>query len=224
MKLLMAFSLFLSSADHNNNAALRICGPPTMFANELCLPSMPPNAVGESHRETLHQLGHDLAQIDDQKLSALVSYRMFGHDEFDHPFWGCCVESACVNTTNEILVLIPSDEDDNIERALRWIPLTDLYTTKQAQLFYQVLYKGPSEEVMHETLQVFHDFFEYTAETNWSYEKRLEFYHSFPFEELTTKEAVMAFRPILFGCPAFTANFDRFQPSLRPPISMFTNE
>mmetsp|Transcript_3681 Transcript_3681/g.5497 ORF Transcript_3681/g.5497 Transcript_3681/m.5497 type:complete len:89 (-) Transcript_3681:88-354(-) len=79
---------------------------------------------------------------------------------------------------------------------------------KQAQLSYQVLYEGPSEEVLNEILQVFRDVFEYAVKTNWSYTKRLEFYHSFPFEELTTKEAVLAFRPILFGCPAFTENID----------------
>mmetsp|Transcript_14017 Transcript_14017/g.20062 ORF Transcript_14017/g.20062 Transcript_14017/m.20062 type:complete len:283 (+) Transcript_14017:154-1002(+) len=208
MRLRLAFPLFLSSADHNYNAALCIVGPLAMFANEMCLSSMPPNAVRESNRETLHRLGGDLAQIDNQQLSAVDSYRMLGHDECDRPFWGYCVESARVDNTNEILILIWSDEEDNIARALRWMPLTDLYTRKQAQLFYQVQYKGPSEEVMHEILQVFRDLFEYAAETNWSYEKRLEFYCSFPFEELTTNEAVMAFRPILFGCPTFTASFE----------------
>lgn len=104
-----------------------------------------------------------------------------------------------MNITNDIMVLIRSDEDDVNEKTLRWIPLPELAMRKQAQLSYQVLYEGPSEEVLNEILQVFRDVFEYAVKTNWSYTKRLEFYHSFPFEELTTKEAVLAFRPILFG-------------------------
>jgi hypothetical protein len=60
---------------------------------------------------------------------------------------------------------------------------------------------------MVEVLLVFCDVFEHAAESNWSYEKRMEYYHSFPFEEFMTKEDVMAFRPVLFGCPAF-ADFE----------------
>ena len=56
---------------------------------------------------------------------------------------------------------------------------------------------------MYEILQLFHDVFEVAAGTNWLYEKRVEFYHSFPFGEFATKEDVLAFRPTLFGCPAF---------------------
>ena len=56
---------------------------------------------------------------------------------------------------------------------------------------------------MREILEVFRDVFEFAAAANWSHEKRLEFYLSFPFEDLTTKEAVQAFRPVLFGCSAF---------------------
>jgi hypothetical protein len=53
--------------------------------------------------------------------------------------------------------------------------------------------------------------FEFAVADSWSYYKRLEFYHAFPFEELTSKEAVMAFRPVLFGGPAF-ADYERAYP------------
>jgi hypothetical protein len=33
-------------------------------------------------------------------------------------------------------------------------------------------------------LQLLRDVFEYAVEGNWSYEKRMEFYHAFPFDEL----------------------------------------
>jgi len=35
----------------------------------------------------------------------------------------------------------------------------------------------------------------------------MHFYHAFPYEELTTKGAVIAFRFVLFGCRAF-ADFE----------------
>ena len=69
-------------------------------------------------------------------------------------------------------------------------------------------YKGPTEDVIRAILYVFHDAFEFAADTNWSYVKRLEFYHSFPFEELSTVGAVHRFRPVLFGRPAFTDSID----------------
>ena len=85
-----------------------------MFTHELRLPSMPSGAVREPNREMLNRLGHDLTLIDNQQLSAVDSYQMFGYDEFDHPFWRYCVESAGISVTNEILVLICSDvEGDN---------------------------------------------------------------------------------------------------------------
>ena len=76
------------------------------------------------------------------------------------------------------------------------------------KIFFNATYEGPSEEVMHAILHVFHDAFEFADDTNWSYVKRLEFYHSFPFEELSTVNAVHRFRPVLFGCPAFTESID----------------
>jgi len=114
------------------------------------------------------------------------------------------IEVAHVDNSSEIFVLMRRDEQSDVDKALYWMLLTDLYSRKQAYLFYQVLdTEGPSEAAMHESLQLFRDVFEYAVETRWDYETRLEFYHSYPFEELLTKEAVMAFRPILFGSPAF---------------------
>ena len=49
----------------------------------------------------------------------------------------------------------------------------------------------------------FRDVFEFALKTNWSYDKRIEFYHSFPFEELPTLRSVTAFRRTLVSCPAF---------------------
>ena len=63
-------------------------------------------------------------------------------------------------------------------------------------------YRGPSEEVLQEILELFRDVFEFAMKTEWTYEKRIEFYHSFPFDELLTRKAVMAFRHSLFSCPA----------------------
>ena len=58
---------------------------------------------------------------------------------------------------------------------------------------------------MIEILQLLREVLEYDVEYNRSYEKRLEFYqHASLFDELTTKEEVMAFQPVLFGCPAFS--------------------
>ena len=183
-----------------------------MFSNALRLPDLPPYAVRETNRETLERLGHDLTLIGDNQLSAADSYRLYGHDERDRPFWGYGVEAARVEDSREILVLMRSDEEAAVEMALRWIPLSRLYTRKQALLFYEVTdTEGPREEAMFEILEVFRDVFQYAVLDNWTYRKRLEFYHAFPFEELTSKEAVVAFRPVLFGCPAF-ADYDYAYP------------
>ena len=61
---------------------------------------------------------------------------------------------------------------------------------------------------MFEILHLICDVFEFAADTDWSYHKRLEFYHAFQFEELQTREAVHEFRPILFSCPTFTESID----------------
>ena len=107
-----------------------------------------------------------------------------------------------------MLVLFQSDEEEGREKTLRWLPLSSVCTKKQAVLSYQVEYLGPKEEVLFEILRLIRDAFEFAADTDWSYQKKLEFYHAFPFEELRTREAVHKFRPILFGCPAFTESID----------------
>eukprot|EP00590_Aulacoseira_subarctica_P008634 CAMPEP_0172425022 /NCGR_PEP_ID=MMETSP1064-20121228/29634_1 /TAXON_ID=202472 /ORGANISM="Aulacoseira subarctica , Strain CCAP 1002/5" /LENGTH=217 /DNA_ID=CAMNT_0013167585 /DNA_START=68 /DNA_END=721 /DNA_ORIENTATION=+ len=210
MRLHMSLPLFLGAGDHDYNAALRLFGSPSMFASDLRLPAMPLNAVGESNWEILVRLGDDLTLINDDQLSALDSYRFFGYDEMKRPFWGYGVESARarVGSGEEIIVLMRSDDQTNIDKALCWMPLGKLYTRKQARLVHQVLdTEGPTEGAMHEILELFRDVFECAVETSWTYEKRLEFYHSFPFEELSTREAVLDFRPVLLGCAAF-ADFE----------------
>ena len=165
---------------------------------------MPASALRETNRETLERLEHDLTLIDNNQLSAADSYRLLGHDELDCPFWGYGVEAARMDNSRDILVLMRSDDLATVEKTLRWVPLSKLYTRKQALLFYDVTdTEGPTEEAMLEILELFRDVFEYAVSDSWSYHKRLEFYHAFPFEELTSKEAVMAFRPVLLGCSAF---------------------
>ena len=78
--------------------------------------------------------------------------------------------------SRETLVLMRSDEEAAAEKALQWIPLSKLYTMKQALLFYEVTDMGGStKEVMFEILEVFRDVFEYAVANNWTYHKRLEF-------------------------------------------------
>lgn len=92
-----------------------------------------------------------------------------------------------------------SNEEAGANKMLCRMPLSNLYMRKQALLFYEVTdTEGPNEGAMLEILEVLRDVFEFAVATNWSYHKRLEFYHAIPFKELTLKEAVMAFRPILF--------------------------
>eukprot|EP00590_Aulacoseira_subarctica_P006175 CAMPEP_0172420794 /NCGR_PEP_ID=MMETSP1064-20121228/7127_1 /TAXON_ID=202472 /ORGANISM="Aulacoseira subarctica , Strain CCAP 1002/5" /LENGTH=163 /DNA_ID=CAMNT_0013160907 /DNA_START=251 /DNA_END=742 /DNA_ORIENTATION=+ len=152
----------------------------------------------------MERLECDLTLIGNSQLSAADSYRLMGYDELDRQFWGYGVEAARADGSAEVLVLMRSDEEFSVDKVLRWMPLSKLYTRKQALLFYDVTdTEGPSEDAMLEILELFRDVFEFAVGAMWGYEKRLEFYHAFPFEELTTKEAVVAFRPVLFGCPAF---------------------
>mmetsp|Transcript_7148 Transcript_7148/g.10388 ORF Transcript_7148/g.10388 Transcript_7148/m.10388 type:complete len:180 (+) Transcript_7148:124-663(+) len=175
-----------------------------MFSSDLRLPVMPVFAVRETNWDTLLRLGRDLTLVGNNQLSAADSYRFYWYDEQNRGTWGCGVEAARVDNSEDILVLMRSDEGASVDKALSWMSLSKLYTRKHALLFYEVTdTEGPTEEAMFEILQVFRDVFEFAVATNWSYHKRLEFYHAFPFEELTTKEAVMSFRPVLFGCPAF---------------------
>jgi len=187
---------------------MQMLGPPGMFASEFVVPSLPANAKRETNRETLERLELDLILIGDHQLSAADSYRLYGHDATDQGFWGCGVEAARLDDSLEILVLMRSDEEGTVDATLLWISLSKLYTRKQALLFYEVTdTEGPTEDAMYEILELFREVFEYAVETNWTYEKRMHFYHAFPFEELTTKGAVIAFRFVLFGCRAF-ADFE----------------
>ena len=91
------------------------------------------------------------------------------------------MEWAVSEMNDESLMLMRIEEEDGIERTLRWVPRDSMYTFTQAKLFYGEQYVGPSEEVMREIVEVFRDAFEFALAGNWTYEKRLEFYHSFPF-------------------------------------------
>ena len=93
---------------------------------------MPASAVRETNRETLERLEHDLTLIDDNQLSAADSYRLFGHDELDRSFWGYGVEAARMDNSREILVLMRRDAEATVGKTLRWVPLSKLYTRKQA--------------------------------------------------------------------------------------------
>ena len=205
----MAFSLFLNmSPDYHYNATLRSYDSLTRYANDLELPAEPHNAVRETNRETLRRLSHDLTSIANEEHKALDIYRLYLHgDSNTLSTWGYCLEAAHVNTTDEVLILFRNDEDEGMKRTLCWLPLSVLCTKRQAQSYYQVSHTGPSEEGMHEVLQIFRDVFEQATATKWSYEKRLEFYYSFPLDELKTAEDVMAYRAALFNCPTFR-NFD----------------
>ena len=133
MKIRLSLPLFLSASEHNYNVALRLYGPPAMAGSDI-IPVLPHNAVTETNRETLVQLKHDLAWISDNALSAGDAYCMLSHDEQGRPFWGYLVESARVDSTKEILVLMRSDEGRTRATALRWMPMEKVYTRKQAHL------------------------------------------------------------------------------------------
>jgi hypothetical protein len=203
MHLRLAFSLLLStSSEPNYNAAMYLYEPPAMFQEELKLPPKPCNAMTETNDEILRRLSHDLTSITNEELSAVNGYRMFRHAGGDCPSWGYCLESARVENSEEILILFRKDEEIHEERFLDWLPLSNFHTFEQA-MHYDVAHVGPTEEALQEILELFRDVFEFAMKTEWSYEKRIEFYHSFPFEELPTRKSVMAFRRTLFSCPAF---------------------
>jgi hypothetical protein len=78
------------------------------------------------------------------------------------------VEAAHVDDSVEILVLMRSDEEASVDKALRWVPLTKLYIRKQALLFYDVAdTERPSEDAMLEILELFRDVFEFAVEAIW---------------------------------------------------------
>jgi len=194
--------LFLSSMRHNYNAVLRVFAPPRMH-DDFFLPLLPPNVCIETNGEASIRIGRDLTLIANQQFSATGLYRRFGFDEDGRPYWGYVVEWAFSEINDEPLMLMRLEERGGIEKTLHWVPRDSMYTFTQAELLYDEQYVGLSEEVMREIVEVFRDVFEFASASNWSYEKRMEFYHSFPFEEMLTREDVMSFRPVLFGCPAF---------------------
>ena len=174
-----------------------------MLVSDLQLPSEPPNAEVETNEEILRRLGHDLTAIDNGELTAVDAYRLYLHADSASPTWGYWLEAARDIDTNEVQVLFRSDVryiDDF--RFLDWVPLSSFYTRRQA-LAVNVSYVGPTDDVVWEMLELFRDIFECALKTDWSFEDRIMFYHAFPFEELSTREAVYAFRPILFSCPLF---------------------
>eukprot|EP00590_Aulacoseira_subarctica_P007040 CAMPEP_0172424048 /NCGR_PEP_ID=MMETSP1064-20121228/20708_1 /TAXON_ID=202472 /ORGANISM="Aulacoseira subarctica , Strain CCAP 1002/5" /LENGTH=188 /DNA_ID=CAMNT_0013165777 /DNA_START=135 /DNA_END=701 /DNA_ORIENTATION=- len=173
-----------------------------MFQEELKLPPKPCNTRTETNAEILRQLSRDLSNIYDLELSAIDGYRMFRHAGSDQPSWGYCLESARIENSEESLILFRRDEELHEDRFLDWVPLSSCYTLEQAKSC-DVSYTGPSEEVLRAILELFRDVFEFALKTNWSYDKRIEFYHSFPFEELPSIRSVKAFRRTLFSCPAF---------------------
>jgi len=175
--------LFLSPPDYYYNAALRLCGPPAMFVRDI-VPPLPANAVTETNRETLGRLRQDLSWSREQFLSAGDTYRFYGHDECGRPFWGYLLETAGAVDTRDIFVLVRSNDERTGASMLRWVPMYEMYTRKHAHLRYKVVdTESPTEEVMIEILQLLCEVFEYAVDDDWSYEKRMEFYHAFPFDE-----------------------------------------
>mmetsp|Transcript_8696 Transcript_8696/g.12683 ORF Transcript_8696/g.12683 Transcript_8696/m.12683 type:complete len:186 (-) Transcript_8696:1246-1803(-) len=174
-----------------------------MLASDI-VPALPLDAVTESNQVTLARLNHDVALIREQTLSAAELYRFYVKSEGGHSYWAYCVESACVDSSKEIFMLMRGNDVLTGASFLKWLPMSVAFTRKHAYLLFKVIdTQGPSEDVMLEILQLFREVIEYAVVSGWSYERRLEFYHSFPFDELTTKEAVAAFRPVLFSCAAF---------------------
>ena len=179
-----------------------------MLYHTFVLPSTPPGVVRETTVETLHRLGHDLARIARGELTALDAYRLVSCDTSGLPTWGFCLEAARMAGTDEVFVLIRTDETSAVKRTLHWVSLSSVYTRKHAHDILGVEYEGPAEEVLRAILHVFRDAFVFAVDTDWSYAKRLEFYYSFPFEELSTVRAVHLFRPVLFGSPTFAESID----------------
>ena len=83
----------------------------------------------------------------------------------------------------------------------------EIYSVGALSKEFSILANGNASYAMYEILELFCEVFVYAVETNWTYEKRIHFYHAFPFKELTTKDAVMAFHSVLVGCRAF-ADFE----------------
>ena len=117
--------------------------------------------------------------------------------------WGYCVESASVKSPRDILVLMRVVEGRATTVTLRWLSMSKVHTRKKAHLLYRVVdAEGPAENVMIEILKVLRDAFEWAVEDGWSYKRRLRFYHAFPFEDLSSVEAVRAFHSNIFENPS----------------------
>jgi len=117
--------------------------------------------------EALFYHGRNLFLIENQQSTAVEMYHWFGFDEDDRPYWGYCVV-ACSDFTNESLLLIQVEEEDAIGRALSWVLRDSMYTWKQAELFYDEQYVGPSKEVMCEIVALFRDVFKFSTVINWT--------------------------------------------------------
>ena len=173
-----------------------------MSDSELKLPAKPPGARTESNEEILRQLSNDLSVFGSEELTAKQGYRVYRHTGTANPSWGYCLELAKIEASDENLILFRKDKEVHEDLFLDWIPVSNIYTFKNSKLHY-VPYIGPTEDVLHEILELFRDVFEFAMKNNWSYEERIEFYHSFPFEDLSTKRSVKAYRRTLFSSPAF---------------------
>ena len=106
---------------------------------------------------------------------------------------------------DKIFMLMRISNEQTQTVVLHWMPMEQLFTRKHAHLAHKVFdVYGPGEIVMRDILQLLVEVFEYAVRDDWCYEKQMMmFYRSFPFDGLDTTEAVEAFRPVLFECPAY---------------------
>ena len=100
--------------------------------NNLRLPAAPSKAVKETNQEILRRLDHDLYRINRQELTALDAYRLYLPVEGELSSWGYALETARIDTTNDVWVLFRNDEEEGVLRSLHWLPLSMLCTVKQA--------------------------------------------------------------------------------------------
>ena len=93
-----------------------------MFSSDA-IPALPDGAKTEGNHETLVRLRHDLCWSYEAVLSASDSYRFYGCDEDEQSFWGYCVETACVDETKEIFMLMHLYSRRTRGSVLRWVPM-----------------------------------------------------------------------------------------------------
>lgn len=160
----MAFSLLLSTpSDHNYNAALRLYGPPAMFQEEFKLPAKPHNAWTESNKEILHQVSYNLTRISNEEFSAVKGYRVCRHTGVEKLSWDYCLESTYIESSEENLILFCRDEEILEERGLDWISMSSFYTAIRFLSFSTMCLSSRWKPIGR-------------------MRKRIEFYHSFPFD------------------------------------------